>query len=299
MRIIDKAKRAIFIVFPRLFRSICHILDINSIAVNVFFEEEQDGTLKHKNWGDDLNLYLLPLITNRHVYAANKSLLHNRFALKNYSCIGSIIGFYENCKTEIWGSGVVCNDIVLNCKPKKVHSVRGKYTRDFLLSNGIDCPEIYGDPALLISRYYKAVPIGRFKLGIIPHYNDLNNVFIKEFISVNKDVLLINLTNYEKWSDICDQIVSCDCIISSSLHGIIVSDSYGIPNVWVKFSNKVYGGNFKFVDYFSSVNRIEEEPIVVVKQEDLYDLKEKAINNRSVVDIDYDMILKSCPFKQF
>lgn len=296
MRIVDKIKWIIQIFLPRLCSSIWHLLHKDSIAINVFFEEEQDGSLKHKNWGDDLNLYLLPLLTHKHIYAANKSLIHNKFALKNYSCIGSIIGFYENRKTEIWGSGVACNDIVLNRKPKKVHSVRGKYTRDFLLSNGIECPEIYGDPVLLISRYYKAVPFANFKLGIIPHYNDLNNEIIKDFVSQNKDVLLINLTNYENWSDICDQIVSCDCIISSSLHGIIASDSYGIPNVWVKFSDKVYGGNFKFLDYFSSVNRVENDPFIVEKLEDLYELKGKTFDYKSEAYINYDMILNSCPF---
>lgn len=298
MKVLQKIKWLFLIVIPRICSSVYHICHVDSIAVNVFCEEDHDGTLKHKNWGDDLNMYLLPLIADKHVYNANKSLIHNRFVLKNYSCIGSIIGFYENTKTEIWGSGVACKDVILRKHPKKVHSVRGKYTREFLVSKGIDCPEVYGDPALLISKYYKAVPIGKYRLGIIPHYNDLENEIIKEFVSVNSEVLLIDLVNYDKWSDICDKIVSCECIISSSLHGLIVSDSYGVPNIWVRFSDRIYGGNFKYIDYFSSVDRNDKEPMLVSELSDLYDLEQKAVTHKLFVNINYDMILESCPFKK-
>lgn len=274
-----------------LFKSIYNLLHYNSIAVNMFSEAN------HKNWGDDLNLHLLKLITKKHIYVANTSVIHRYLCLKNYSCIGSIIGFYENKKTEIWGSGVACKDVVLKNIPQKVHSVRGKYTREFLLSNGIECPESYGDPALLISKYYNAVPIGKYRLGIIPHYNDLGNEIIKEFVSVNSDVLLIDLVHYDKWFDICDKIVSCDCIISSSLHGLIASDSYGIPNIWVKFSDRIYGGSFKYIDYFSSVDRNEKEPVLISKLDDLYELGQKTVAHKSIVNINYDMILESCPFK--
>jgi len=32
-----------------------------------------------------------------------------------------------------------------------------------------------------------------------------------------------------------------------------VAHAYGIPAVWVKFSNKLFGDNIKFYDYFASV----------------------------------------------
>jgi hypothetical protein len=39
---------------------------------------------------------------------------------------------------------------------------------------------------------------------------------------------------------------------SSSSHGIIVH-AYGIPAVWQKFSNKVFGDDIKYQDYMESV----------------------------------------------
>ena len=279
-----------------LLTSIGNLFRRGSIAVNVY-QEEKDGVILHKNWGDDLNVYLLKLITEKHIYLANKSVLHNKFRLKNYSCIGSIIGFYENKRTEIWGSGFISNQSTIRTKPAKIHSVRGKLTRNMLLSQGIDCPEKYGDPALLVSRYYKAQPIGRYRLGIIPHYVDLSNEIVKRIISEREDVILIDIAHYDKWTDVCDMVVSCDYIISSSLHGLIVSDSYGIPNIWARFSNKVCGGNFKFLDYFSSVEREEIEPILIDKI-DVFDYIEIQIKDKTKCNakFDLDAILSSCPF---
>lgn len=279
-----------------LFTSILNILQRGSVAINVF-EEERGGILLHKNWGDDLNLYLLELVSGRNIYAANKSLLHNKFNLKNFSCIGSILGMYENEATEVWGSGFISDRALLRKKPAKIHSVRGKLTRELLLSQGVECPEIYGDPALLVSIFYKAKPIGKFKLGIIPHYVDLEIKYILDFVKQNEDVLLIDVAHYNKWTDVCDQIVSCDFVISSSLHGLIAADSYGVPNIWVKFSDKVYGGNFKFLDYFSSVMRTETCPIYLQNINQIQQFLEISQLPSWDAKINYDMILESCPFK--
>ena len=281
-----------------LYSSLCNILRRESIAVNVFYTEDEKGVILHKNWGDDLNLFLLRLISGRNVYAANKSILHNKFKFKNYSCIGSILGMFENEKTEVWGAGFISENSGLLRKPFKIHSVRGKLTRKKLLALGIECPENYGDPALLVSRFYNAKPCGRYRVGIIPHYVDLSNSLIKKIVDENDDILLIDVAHYNKWTDICDMVVSCDYIISSSLHGLILSDSYGIPNRWIKFSDKIYGGNFKYLDYFSSVDRQEINPILINSMEDFNDMMSHMCEIKSLNKEKYiELILRSCPFK--
>ncbi len=280
-----------------LYRSLCNILRRKSIAVNVFYSEDAKGNIKHKNWGDDLNLYLIRLISGKNVYAANKSILHNKFKLKNYSCIGSILGMFENDKTEVWGAGFISEHTSLLRKPFKIHSVRGKLTRKKLLALGVECPENYGDPALLISKYYNAKPCGRYRLGIIPHYVDLSNSLLKKIIDEHDDIILIDVAHYNKWTDICDKVVSCDYIISSSLHGLIISDSYGIPNRWIQFSDKIYGGNFKYLDYFSAVERTEIDPIYLSSIVDFEELmlnigETKGLNMEKQIN----MILETCPF---
>ncbi len=62
-----------------------------------------------------------------------------------------------------------------------------------------------------------------------------------------------------------DNILSCEIILSSSLHGLIVADAYNTPSSWIKFSNKVYGNGFKFRDYYASIG-YEEDPILDIEE---------------------------------
>lgn len=57
--------------------------------------------------------------------------------------------------TEVWGAGIIDGTKKLRYKPKKVYAVRGPLTRKVLLAQGVKCPEIYGDPALLVAKYYQ------------------------------------------------------------------------------------------------------------------------------------------------
>ena len=43
--------------------------------------------------------------------------------------------------------------------------------------------------------------------------------------------------------------------MSSSLHGLIAADAYGIPNARINLTGRLVGGDFKFEDYALSVNR--------------------------------------------
>ena len=107
--------------------------------------------------------------------------------------------------------------------------------------------------------------------------------------------MIIDLAHYEKWTDVIDQICSCEIIASSSLHGLIVPDAYNIPNCWITLSGKISGGLFKFYDYFSSVNRKDSEPIKIDKISDLLQVY-KQVSLWKSIEIDTDEIIKCCPF---
>ena len=55
--------------------------------------------------------------------------------------------------------------------------------------------------------------------------------------------------------DVVRDISTCEAIVSSSLHGLIVADALEIPNVRVSFHGRLKGGDFKFEDYASGVGR--------------------------------------------
>lgn len=214
----------------------------------------KNNRIEHNNWGDDINFYLLSCMMRRKIFFSSYLLFGKK--IENYLCIGSVIDFLANGESIIWGSGIMHGNKPLSVKPKNVLAVRGPLTRDFLISNGIHCPKIYGDPALLFPFYYTSKVDKKYKLGIIPHYVDRYNPFVLDLLKKEPDkVCVINMKGYKKWNDVIDDICQCEFIISSSLHGLIISDVYNVPNVWVEFSHKISGGHFKYLDYFKSVNR--------------------------------------------
>ena len=101
--------------------------------------------------------------------------------------IGSIIDWMTNKDSIIWGSGVRNPDNPLPAIPHKVLAVRGPLTRKYLVSQGVECPEIYGDPALLLPKFYSPPIVDKkYSIGIILHKNDLGNSVIEEFIEREK-----------------------------------------------------------------------------------------------------------------
>src|SRR5690606_38482184 len=76
-----------------------------------------------------------------------------------------------------------------------------------------------------------------------------------------KEVLLIDLMTNDIEAT-TDLFLSCERIVSSSLHGLIVAHAYGIPAVWVQFSDKLFGDGIKFQDYFESVKLPYYQPEV-------------------------------------
>ena len=235
-----------------LIQDAVNLLRRNNIFICGFYKRGRKGYLNN-NWGDDINISFIEEITNLKVCVINNSHLFRLIKVKNYSCIGSVIGYFTNSKTTIWGSGLISEDMKIPFKPVKICSVRGPLTREKLLQKGIECPAVYGDPALLVSIFYSPKVEKKYKLGIIPHIIDANNINLKIFAEKHPEVLIISMSDYNDWHEIPDKICSCEKIISSSLHGIIISDSYKIPNLWAQFSNDIVGGTFKYRDYFGSV----------------------------------------------
>lgn len=265
----------------------------NSLPV-ISFLDIKWGKLRKANWGDDMNVYLCNQLLNKQIICYNTSVLSWVFHRRNYALIGSILQ-NANHHTVVWGSGLHSEKELPRETPLKICAVRGRLTRERLISHGFSCPEVYGDPILLLPKLYTPKTKRKYKLGIIPHFMDENNRFIQNYVSSTPGVTLVSMKHYERWQDVVDKICGCEKILSSSLHGLIVSDAYNIPNCWVEFSNKVYGNGFKFRDYFSSVNRENTE---VVRIEAEYDF-EKAIdklNDYKPIQIDLQPLVESCPF---
>lgn len=267
-----------------------------NILVNAFLDL-YCGHFRHQNFGDDLNYYLIKEISGKNIVCYNNLLF--RFigiSRKNLSCIGSTVELLTNKSTTIWGAGAIYGNIPIKTKPHKVLAVRGPLTREYLIKNGIDCPDIYGDPALLLPLLYTSKRSKKYKIGVIPHYTDKKNKVINEFVENGKGkVKLINLVDYGQCLDIIEQITSCEFIISSSLHGLIVSDAYGVPNVWAEFSDNIWGNGFKYRDYYASINMNDVYP-VIIKDFNGFEQAMKFKEKWKPIKIDLTKLIESCPF---
>lgn len=227
-----------------------------NIKINTWTKRDDKGKLKNKNWGDELNFYFLSNLFNKKLVDYYKGAKN-----ENYSFIGSIISdnFLDN-NTIIWGSGVqVKTD--MKAKPKKVCAVRGPLTRKFLKEKGIDCPEIYGDPSLLLPYYYYPELPKKYEIGFIPHWSSIDSLQAKRFAK-DKRVHLIKLKDYKNWLNVIDEILSCKYIVSESLHGLIMAEAYNIPNLWVDITLKnMY--DIKYHDFFLSIGLDRQKPYKV------------------------------------
>jgi len=205
---------------------------------------------KNGNFGDELSKFITDKLINKDKY----NLVYNKNNVPvNIVCIGSYIHMAtDNC--YIFGSGVrTSNNIEKghSYNTLNVCAVRGPLTRDFLKNKNIEVPEIYGDPALLLPKFYTPIIINELKdkIGIIPHMSNYTKYV--ENIDTTKYYLI---SPTDLWENVINYICSCKAIISSSLHGLICSDAYNIPNLWLN-QYKLAEGDFKFKDYFMSQNR--------------------------------------------
>lgn len=248
--------------------------------------------LQKHNFGDDLNVFLLEELTGKKVLKYGE-FLHLR--KRNVLAIGSIVENYGNKYSIIWGSGAIegKKEIVA---PLKVCAVRGPLTQKYLEKTGVKVPNVYGDPALLLPLIYNPNNIKKkYQLGVIPHYVDYKLPYVEEFRKNHPEILFIDLQNYKDWHDIIDQILSCEKIISSSLHGLILSDAYGIPNLRVKFSDKIVGGNFKYDDYNLAVRQCTIEPIIFNGCIEI-EILNTNFQFYSPINFDAKIMLTTCPF---
>lgn len=261
------------------------------VKMSAYFDS--DGNLNKENWGDDINYWFYREIVDAKIISYDLSIL-SRFFNKPYVLgIGSLLTLFSIENAIIWGSGIMSKEKKIIGKPRDVRAVRGPLSRKRLIEAGIDCPEVYGDPALLLPLYYNPTVEKKYKIGIIPHYNDMNNPLLESIMDFG-GFHVIKIREYEHWLDFIDQINECEIIASSSLHGLIVSEAYGIPNVWIKFNDSP-SDDIKFHDFFLSMNA-DREPLVLKEPVDIKKVGDASIRYKKG-SIDLGKLLEVCPFR--
>lgn len=154
---------------------------------------------------------------------------------------------------QIWSAGFLstpANDIV-PIKDFNISSVRGELSKVFLeklYNKSLDITT--GDAGLLAGELVDKVNRKKYRLGIIPHDRERQEKHFIDLLNNNPNSVIIDVQDNPL--SIIKIMSMCDCIVSSSLHGLVVADSLGIPNRWIKLTDKLLGDGFKFYDYYST-----------------------------------------------
>lgn len=208
---------------------------------------------------------------------------------------GSIMGQITRAdRAVVWGSGIIQRNDAFE-KPRAIHAVRGPLSRARCLDLGYDCPDVYGDPAILLPRFLPGrAGNPQYKLGIIPHHVNMEES--RRRLSTSSEVLLIDVMRPVQ--DVCRDICNCSCTVSSSLHGVIVSHAFNIPSAWITMDTSLHGDNVKFHDYHFSLGIDDLTPYAVGAGEFDIESLVTAARGAPLPDVSslHDGLLKSCPF---
>lgn len=201
------------------------------------------------NAGDFFALWIAPMVSGR-IPNLPSDPKTNKCSL---AVVGSILQWGIRYK---WGPGFIEPTKNLQKDTEKVFALRGPESYNIAQSSpyATTVSKVYGDPGLLMSWYYQPHNQTKsYSLCLIPHYVETNAPALAGILSGWNGAHQLNIK--DPLFHIMDEIVKCEFVLSSSLHGIIFSDSYGVPNAHMTLTNHVTGGNFKFDDYFGAVNR--------------------------------------------
>ncbi len=166
---------------------------------------------------------------------------------------GSILEIIQNTppkyRSYVWGSGFIREDSKNNNLNHLIFkAVRGKKTKTRVKK---DIPT--GDPGILANATYalRKKPFSQ-KIGVVIHYADFRLDIVKRFCDDPRFEVITSLDTPE---NVAKKISTCSLVLSSSLHGLIFADSLSIPNAHIKISDNLTGGIYKFLDYYSGVDK--------------------------------------------
>jgi|TARA_Y100001968_G_scaffold288320_1_gene290484 hypothetical protein len=216
------------------------------VAIKLYWHRGAGRTDSSKqNFGDYLSPLIVEAVSGRAVkYASLKD--------AELMAIGTILANEHKAKRfgfkrriHIWGAG--CGQPEERFSERHYyHAVRGSETLRRIAGSGLT-PAL-GDPGLLAEMLVKRPAQKKYKIGFVPHYVDRVHPSSVAFAAID-GVHLINV--FDEPCEVLRQIAACEFIVSSSLHGLVIADAYGVPNVRVRLSLGLID-ELKFDDYYSA-----------------------------------------------
>jgi hypothetical protein len=206
---------------------------------------------------------------------------------------GSILNWADD-RVIVWGAGLASMDDKVDARAQ-IRAVRGPLSQMIARKWRADCQPVYGDPALLLPRLYTPTePERRHRFGIVPHYLDLQYI-VSSWDFAHPDVMIID--PLRPVPEVINAITSCEAVLSSSLHGMIVAHAYGVPAARVTFGARIGGDGMKFADYELSVGLPVSDVVPFINHDDLRIEALSGVRLSLPQRINVDPLWEACPFK--
>lgn len=262
------------------------------------------------NFGDVLGSYIFKKIVGvdpKNIFINNKE-IKSQNTTEYYMIVGSILK-HASGLAWLWGIGIMhegdAAQVYESIVPDQVYAVRGPITKKALEAAGLQLPKqiALGDPAILLPLMHTGYHKKQYKFGIIPHFTEYETV-LKRYKD-HPEVVVVCLGEHKTEAAVdntIDIITSCEKILSSSLHGIIVAHAYGIPAVWCNFTevtHKQQSGTtkLKFQDYYESVDLSDVNPVGCFSMNAEFPQEsEYTLPDIEVIKMIQTNLLKYCPF---
>jgi len=214
------------------------------------------------NFGDEANKDILTWITGAQSEAdvkfVNDPLPR---AGGNLFAVGSNMNKLTSRSDIVWGTGALgLKDFRKEKAPSKVVGVRGPLTASAMHQ---ESPESYasvpvlGDPALLLplvwSHLHRA-EAPKHAVCAVFHWTDLKSDVAR---AAAPGFIVETCVVGQRPHEVMEQLLDCELVVSTSLHGIIFSEAFGIPARWVRDKSLPSAHNdvFKFNDYLLATGR--------------------------------------------
>jgi pyruvyltransferase len=234
------------------------------------------------NFGDLLAPWLVSRMTGREVTLVPKGDPH-------YLTVGSVLNL-SSPGSVVWGSGSFGTEAPTFAPDARYTAVRGPLSRARLVKLGLDVPDVFGDPALLVPAYFSPRVEKTHAYGIVVRWSEKK----WQHAAVGPGVRLIDLGSDDVEGTI-RAILSCRRIVTGSLHGLVMADAYGIPSAWTMVGSE--GAEFKFFDYFTTVDKFRvSQPLAATRPVTAARLRAELDFDARPIVFDHRALLDACPF---
>jgi hypothetical protein len=171
------------------------------------------------------------------------------------AAVGTIGHAQRNGTVHFWGTGM--DGSINPACPKRgysrpantefrIHAVRGPYTGQILRREGMAVPAAYGDPVWFLPKLFAAKVPAEYELGVVLHISEIEEytpaararpIYRRYQVpkALGASIRIINTvteTSVAALEAKVRDMLGCRRIASTSLHGLVIAEAYGIPCTW-------------------------------------------------------------------